>query len=218
MNLDADRPLERLFLPYQRDWILSEARKRLVEKSVRIGFTFADAFRNVRKRLRHRRRDYLFTTKDEATALEYVRLCRRFADFYDFGGAVLRQGIEWLRVPRCDAAGRDTGFVDEVRAGCLKFDNGSRILAFSSNPNALRAFGGDVGIDEFRRRGSCGRRPLAGFAGATISACGRRTTGTTPSSTSSPRRPGPGRATGITTGASPSWTPWNRAWWSGSMP
>ncbi len=148
-SIDSSAALRRYFLPYQRAWILDDSPLRLAEKSVRIGWTFADAFKNVRKRLQHRRRDYLFTTKDHSTALEYVRTCHRFAEAYDFTRAILSRGVEDLRVPRFDSAGKDTGFTDEVKAGVIRFDNGSRILAFSSNPNALRAFGGDVGLDEF---------------------------------------------------------------------
>lgn len=148
-TLDSPNTLARYFLPYQRAWILDDSPLRLAEKSVRIGWTFADAFKNVRKRLQHPRRDYLFTTRDHSTALEYVRTCQRFAEACDFTRAILSRGVENLRVPRFNPAGRDTGFTDEVKAGAIRFDNGSRILAFSSNPNALRAFGGDVGLDEF---------------------------------------------------------------------
>lgn len=137
----------RLFLPYQVAWILDESRLCLAEKSVRIGWTFADAFKNVRKRLRHPRRDYLFTTKDEATALEYLRLCRQFCEWFGGAGAVLSHGVEHLRAPRPGA--RHPWQTVEFKAGVIKFANRSRILAFSSNPNALRAFGGDVGVDEF---------------------------------------------------------------------
>jgi phage FluMu gp28-like protein len=148
-SIDSSRALSRYFLPYQRAWILDDSPLRLAEKSVRIGWTFADAFKNVRKRLQNSRRDYLFSTRDHSTALEYVRTCHRFAEAYDFTRAILSRGVEDLRVPRFDSAGRDTGFTDEVKTGVIRFDNGSRILAFSSNPNALRAFGGDVGLDEF---------------------------------------------------------------------
>src|SRR5262249_6180613 len=33
----------------------------------------------------------------------------------------------------------------------IKFDNGSRIIAFSSNPYAMAVYGGDVGLDEFAK-------------------------------------------------------------------
>jgi phage FluMu gp28-like protein len=35
--------------------------------------------------------------------------------------------------------------------GVIKFVNGSRIIAFSSNPQAMAVYGGDVGMDEFAR-------------------------------------------------------------------
>ncbi len=35
--------------------------------------------------------------------------------------------------------------------GLIKFDNGSRIIAFSANPQAMAVYGGDVGLDEFAK-------------------------------------------------------------------
>jgi phage FluMu gp28-like protein len=147
-TIDAANAESRYFLPYQLAWIADESKMRLAEKSVRIGWTYADAFKNVRKRLRHARRDYLFATKDEVTAVEYVQTCHRFAEIFDMTKSILSRGIENMKVPRFDANGKDTGFTDEIKVGIIKFDNGSRIIAFSSNPNAMRAFGGDVGWDE----------------------------------------------------------------------
>ena len=34
---------------------------------------------------------------------------------------------------------------------CTAFDNGSRIIAFSANPQAMAVYGGDVGLDEFAK-------------------------------------------------------------------
>jgi hypothetical protein len=42
-------------------------------------------------------------------------------------------------------------FTQEIKINYLKFDNGSRIMAFSSNPYAMAVFGGDVGLDEFAK-------------------------------------------------------------------
>jgi len=149
LKIDVDPAQSRYFLYYQLLWIADESPMRLAEKSVRIGWTYADAFKNVRKRLRHKKRDYLFSTKDEPTAVEYVATCYQFAEIYNLTKSILSHGIEYLKVPRFDEEGKDTGFTDEVKIGIIKFDNGSRIIAFSSNPNAMRAFGGDVGMDEF---------------------------------------------------------------------
>jgi phage FluMu gp28-like protein len=158
-RIDSDPMLSRFFLPYQVHWIQVEdsfhAQKRqvfaLAEKSVRIGWTYADAFKNVRKRLRFKKRDYLFATKDYPSALEYMELCYRFAGLFDFTRAVLSHGEEFLKVPRLDPNGHPTGFTDEVKIGLIKFDNGSRIIAFSSSPRAMAVHAGDVGLDEFAK-------------------------------------------------------------------
>lgn len=149
LKIDSDRQVSKYFLPYQVAWIVDDSRKRLGKKSVRIGWTYGDAFKNVRKRLRLPRRDYLFATKDQPTAFEYIQTCYRFCEIYNVARSVISHGIEDFRVPRFDGNGNDTGFVDDIKVGVIKFDNGSRILAFSSNPNAMRAYGGDVGLDEF---------------------------------------------------------------------
>jgi phage FluMu gp28-like protein len=41
-----------------------------------------------------------------------------------------------------------------VKFGYINFDNGSRIIAFSSNPYAMAVFEGDVGLDEFAKHQS----------------------------------------------------------------
>ena len=52
---------------------------------------------------------------------------------------------------RLDRNGKPTAFTDEIKVGSIKFDNGSRIIAFSSNPQAMAVYGGDVGLDEFAK-------------------------------------------------------------------
>jgi phage FluMu gp28-like protein len=136
------------FLPYQKDWILCHERKALCEKAVRVGWTFADAFKQVRKRLQTPKRDYLFVTKDQPTAFEYVDTAYRHLQIFNLTSSVLTHGTEEWSVPVFGEDGKDTGFQEKVTVGLIKLDNGSRIMAFSSNPNAVRAYGGDVGWDE----------------------------------------------------------------------
>jgi phage FluMu gp28-like protein len=67
VKMDSTSFLARYFTPYQMAWIQGEdsfhSSKQqvfaLAEKSVRIGWTFCDAFKNVRKRLLFPKRDYL---------------------------------------------------------------------------------------------------------------------------------------------------------------
>ena len=159
IRIDHSPILTHFFMPYQIHWIRAEDAihaqgKRafaLAEKSIRIGWTFADAFKNVRKRLRFKERDYLFATKDYPSALEYMRLCRKVAELFNLTGSILSHGEEFHKVPRLDDHGRPTGFTDEIKMGVIKFDNRSRILAFSSHPQAMAVYAGDVGLDEFAK-------------------------------------------------------------------
>src|SRR5207253_10745745 len=81
VRIDSDATLAKYFMKHQLSWIQAEeaihAQNKqayaLAEKSVRIGWTYADGFKNVRKRLRFRKRDYLFATKDYPSAIEFMR-------------------------------------------------------------------------------------------------------------------------------------------------
>src|SRR5215469_9956723 len=100
LTIDRSALLSKYFLPYQAAWIQADdflhAQGKqafaLAEKSVRIGWTFADAFKNVRKRLHYPTRDYLFATKDWPSALEYMNLAMSFIRFFDFTRAVVSHG------------------------------------------------------------------------------------------------------------------------------
>jgi phage FluMu gp28-like protein len=159
LALDSEARLVKHFTPYQVHWIqdeepihqLGKQAFAFAEKSVRIGWTYADGFKNVRKRLLFKKRDYLFASKDWPSALEYMQQVYEFAELFNLTGTIVSRGEEPLRVPRLDADGRRTAFTDDVRIGQIRFDTGSRIIAFSSHPFAMAAFGGDVGLDEFAK-------------------------------------------------------------------
>jgi phage FluMu gp28-like protein len=205
MKIDSDAQASRYFLPYQLTWIADDSRMRLAEKSVRIGWTFCDAFKNVRKRLHHKNRDYLFATKDQASAFEYVDTCKKFCEIFDLTKTILSHGVDSINAPII-RDGKDTGFTEEIKVGYIKFDTGSRIIAFSSNPQAMQVYGGDVGLDEFAKArailfpSSFGKRRKAESPGAMISASGRATTGPTRCSTPSPAKPPRAKAGGRITG------------------
>lgn len=150
-KIDSTQEESRYFLPYQLRWIRDDSQLRLWEKSFRIGATWADAFKNVRKRLRFARRDYLFASKDYPSALEYMELCRQFCDVYNLTRNIISSGEVIDTVPLHDREGRRTGFTEDIKVAYIKFDNGSHIRAFSSSPNAMLVYGGDVGLDEFPR-------------------------------------------------------------------
>src|SRR4051812_18013500 len=93
VNVDVDgAAMAKYFLPWQTAWILDDSRLRLAEKSVRVGWTYADAFKNVRKRLWEKNRDYLFATKDQASAAEYMRTCGQMAEMFNFTRSIQSRG------------------------------------------------------------------------------------------------------------------------------
>lgn len=129
----SEPKLNEYFLPYQIDAITNEARLFAWEKSIRIGATYAMSFRAVRRRLLGMG-DYLHTSVSLPAALEFVQQCKYWNGIYHMAAATLGE-IEWE-----DAI--------EGKAYQIKYPNGGRIIAFSSNPKAIRSFGGEVGIDE----------------------------------------------------------------------
>ena len=159
IKIDSSSFLARYFTPYQICWIEAEDPFHeknipvcaLAEKSVRIGWTFCDGFKNVRKRLRFPNRDYLFVTRDWPSALEYMNNIYKFADLLGYTRACLTREVEAVPVKRLDSEGNPTSLIEEVKVGYIRFDNGSRIIVFSSNPYAMAVYGGDVGIDEFAK-------------------------------------------------------------------
>src|SRR6266702_251370 len=159
INIDSTATLAKYFMLHQSIWIQADdyfhAQGKqafaLAEKSVRIGWTFCDGFKNVRKRRRYKRRDYLCVTKDYPSALEYVHSAHAAAEFLDYTRAIVSHGEDYLKVNRFDPEGNPTSVTEEIKIGYIKFDNGSRIIAFSSNPYAMAVYGGDVGLDEFAK-------------------------------------------------------------------
>lgn len=123
-------------LPYQLDWVFDESRFKICEKSIRVGYTFAQEFAVVRDRLRVGT-DYLHSSVTQGVALQFIRECGFWIDQYKIKGTSIGE----------------TEYVSELdktlqRALYIEFPNRSRIVSFSSSPNAMRGFGGAVGLDE----------------------------------------------------------------------
>src|SRR6266446_3590266 len=140
IKIDSSATLAKYFMRHQAIWIQADdylhAQGKpafaLGEKSVRIGWTFCDGFKNVRKRLRFPKRDYLFVTKDWPSSLEYMKHVYEFADMLGYTRAVLSHGEDIVKVKSLDPHANPASLTDEVKIGYIKFDNGSRIIAFSS--------------------------------------------------------------------------------------
>src|SRR5438093_6450755 len=74
-----------------------------------------------------------------------------FAPLLNFTRAIVAHGEDYIKIPRLDPEGRPTPFTEEIKVSYIKFDNRSRIIAFSAHPQAMAVYGGDVGLDEFAK-------------------------------------------------------------------
>jgi phage FluMu gp28-like protein len=122
------------FLPYQRQWIECSAPLAIGQKARRIGWTYASAYRAVRRRVVHGT-DLFYTSADLSAAREFVEECQRFARVFD--------------VVATDMGEQAIDEHDGLRAFVLRFSSGARIVAGSSNPKFFRGKGGDADADEF---------------------------------------------------------------------
>lgn len=135
---------DQYWLWYQHRWIRDRSLKRLYPKSRRIGISYSTAYDYVRSRaLEDCRTDAWVSSRDDVSALEFIRYCKTFATALDIGAGDLEEKV----------------LADNGSAHVLPFANGKRIYALSGNPDAMASKGGDVGLDEFGLR----KNPLEAF-------------------------------------------------------
>ena len=127
------------FLPYQIEYFKDKSQVKLWRKSRRIGATYLQAFEDVvdalTLKIRGKFVDVWFSSADLTAAKEYIEYCAYWAKMLN-------------------VAVKDLGeiVIDEdkdVKALSLKFKNGARINALSSNPSQFRSKGGKIVLDEF---------------------------------------------------------------------
>lgn len=123
-----------LFLPYQQAWIRCASSLGIAEKARRIGWTYASAYRAVQRRL-HCGTDLFYTSADLSAAREFIEECLRWARAFDTVATDLGTQVIDER--------------DGIAAFVIRFNNGARIVAGSSNPKFFRGKGGDADADEF---------------------------------------------------------------------
>jgi len=120
-------------LPYQSYWFHDNHSIAYAEKSRRIGWTYASAMRAVHRRL-HLGTDLFYTSADLTAAAEFMESCRHFSRLFDSLSTDIGEQVV-----------DDTG----ITALVIRFSNGARIVAGSSNPKFFRSKGGDADADEF---------------------------------------------------------------------
>jgi phage FluMu gp28-like protein len=122
------------FLPYQQRWIDCTSPMAIGEKSRRIGFTYCHAFRVVQRRVQGLG-DYWHSSADRTASVEFIEEASRWAKVFNFIATLIEadEVVEDQRISTLQ----------------LRFSNGRRIIAGSSNPKFFRSKGGEAGLDEF---------------------------------------------------------------------
>ena len=124
------------FLPYQIEYFKDKSRFKIVEKSRRIGFTYIQSFEDVIDAVRSNGgTDVWFSSADETAAKEYIIYCVKWAEALGYIAEDLGEVV-------LDSE-------KDIKALSIKFANGKRINALSSNPKQFRSKGGKVVLDEF---------------------------------------------------------------------
>jgi len=130
-------PQTAYFLPYQIAWLQDTSRRKIWEKSRRVGATYVQSYEDVRDCIKNPGLPVWFSSADESAAKEYILYCSQWARIFKEAGQILAI---------------DDEIVDEkngVKALVVKLANGSRIHGLSSNPTAFRSKGGKIVLDEF---------------------------------------------------------------------
>ncbi|QIP33232.1 hypothetical protein HAV35_13745 [Deinococcus radiodurans] len=117
------------FLAYQVAWLNDDSRLKIAEKSRRIGWTYTQAYEDVRDAAKEGGMDVWFSSADLTAAREYIRYVQMWARILnvvatDLGEVVLEGSGE-----------------SAIKAFVVAFANGKRITALSSNPKGFRSKG-----------------------------------------------------------------------------
>ncbi|MFH0734297.1 MAG: terminase family protein [bacterium] len=131
MNLNSPK----YFLPYQLNWLNDNSNIKIWEKSHRIGATYVQSYEDVRDCLFGKFPAVWFSSADESAAREYIIYCEKWANLFQAASSDLSENV-------IDSK-------NDVKSLQIKFNNGSRINALTSNPKAFRSKGGKVILDEF---------------------------------------------------------------------
>ena len=127
-----------VLLPYQKKWLEDKAQVKVVEKSRRIGLTWAQALDDVLQAATSGREgmDVLYISFNQDMTREYIDTCAEWAKKLQVVAGKVNEDVF-----------RD-GDEREIKAFRIDFASGHKILALSNRPSNLRGTQGRVVIDE----------------------------------------------------------------------
>lgn len=127
--------MQQYFLPYQVNWLKDRSKIKIWDKSRRIGATYTQAYEDVLDCSVKNVPAVWFSSSDESAGKEYIEYCEHWA-------RILNIAAEYIGETIIDSE-------SDIKALQIRFKNGTKITALSSNPKALRSKGGKLILDEF---------------------------------------------------------------------
>jgi phage FluMu gp28-like protein len=123
-----------LLYPYQLKWVQDESRRKIADKSRRIGYSFGEGWGKVHACLKRSNLTSIVLSRGERQAKQFIEESvaphvRAFNILADFIQAEIPQ----------------TSILKQE----VSFANGSKIIALPANPDTARSYEGDVTLDEF---------------------------------------------------------------------
>ena len=123
------------FLPYQIAWLNDDSQLKIWEKTRRGGMTYVQSYEDIRDAIADKW-DVWFSSADETAAREYIIYCQKWAKLFETAAQFTGSSV-------FDQQG------SSIQVFSVKFKNGRRITALTSNPSQFRSKGGKIVLDEF---------------------------------------------------------------------
>ena len=145
-DFDKARGATGILLPYQARWVADQAPVKVMEKSRRIGISWAEAADDAlyaSEKGAGEKRNVWYIGYNKDMAQEFINDCANWAKAYNLAASELEEYDEIDE-------GEFEGVVQEkkIRAFRISFRSGWRITALSSRPSNLRGKQGRVILDE----------------------------------------------------------------------
>ncbi|MFM9902148.1 MAG: terminase large subunit domain-containing protein [Polaromonas sp.] len=138
-NYKFDQRAPAVLLPYQQRWLADKSQVKVVEKSRRIGLSWAEACDSVLCAAAANGQDVWYIGYVKDMAIEFILDCAQWAEHFNSVAEAIDVSEElWLE-------GEEK---KSVFAFSIKFASGNRITALSSKPRNLRGKQGRVILDE----------------------------------------------------------------------
>lgn len=128
-----------VLLPYQQCWIADKSQVKAMEKSRRIGLSWAEAADSTLEASMMNGQDTWYIGYNKDMAQEFIRDCGMWAKAYNLAASEVEEVEEVFH------NGDET---KSILAYVIRFASGHRVTALSSRPNNLRGKQGRVIIDE----------------------------------------------------------------------